>query len=244
VNRPGASERSMQGLAGRLRRSLYDVGGRIIRRVRNTKRIRMDRERLALAGALACWFLLQPATAWANAGLPMIMVIVPGGALTIIPVIAIEAFVLTRRLRIDGWRALGTSAAANFVSTLVGIPVTWLVLALAENTALGQVWFRAMPAWARVVAQSPWLVISGGDPSLPWRVPAALLVLLLPFFLVSWLIEYLVAIEGLDGVPRAVLRPAVLWANVASYAFLAVVILAAWAVGVDFRSLIPFGPSE
>jgi hypothetical protein len=75
---------------------------------------------------------------FANVGLPMICVYWPSAWIALVPIVLIEAWVGTRLLKIPFGSVLKTAFLGNFVSTLVGIPVTWLVLALIEFLFFGR----------------------------------------------------------------------------------------------------------
>src|SRR5205823_5086472 len=72
-----------------------------------------------------------PVAAQADVGLPMI---VPMGwlmILALVPIIGVEAWVLSVRLNVGIGAALAASGAANAVSTIIGIPVNWFVGGIA-----------------------------------------------------------------------------------------------------------------
>jgi len=52
--------------------------------------------------------------------------------LAFLPVVAIESFVAVRTLGLRFRQALAVTAAANAISTFVGIPVTWFILVVLE----------------------------------------------------------------------------------------------------------------
>src|SRR5438046_3127931 len=76
-----------------------------------------------------------PVPAQANVGLPMI---VPMGFLMIaalLPIIGIEAWVISVRLDVGFGVALAASGAANAVSTIIGIPLNWFFGGIVMRTA-------------------------------------------------------------------------------------------------------------
>lgn len=141
--------------------------------------------RYGTAAAAAALLVMTPALAYANAGLPMLALVAPLSWIALIPVIAIEAWIGRRTVAGVGWgRALGATAAANALSTLVGVPITWGLLfgiqilvpngggaAVPIGTFLGKLF--------AVTVQAPWLLPYEAE--LHWMVPAALL-FMLPFF--------------------------------------------------------------
>ena len=116
----------------------------------------------------------------ADVGIPMLAVMWPPAWLLLIIIVPVEAYFARRILALDWPGALALSARANLVSTLVGIPVTWFVLALVEF-GTGYVIYLlrfgdadTSPLVQRALAitvLAPWL--GPGDWLSPWIVPAA-----------------------------------------------------------------------
>lgn len=176
------------------------------------------RTRSALV-ALTAGLLVGPALA--NMGVPMVAVFLPPLWLALLPVIAVESWVLARMLDIPPAQAIKGATVGNVLSTLAGIPFMWTVLATVQSvfasTALGL--DTAATRLYAVTVQAPWLIPYEGH--LSWMIPAALLVLALPAYALSVLIEWRALLPFLaqDQRPRAF--RAVALANVASYALLA-----------------------
>ncbi|MEM8757013.1 MAG: hypothetical protein AAGF47_04440 [Planctomycetota bacterium] len=129
----------------------------------------------------------------ANAGLPMIVVWVPGLFLAFIPIVLAEATVYRLLHKGEIVRWLARVSAANVASTLLGVPLTWLALVILQmNTGGG----GALPLDTTIdrliatVLHSPWVVPYQHD--LHWLFPAAGLFLTLPFLIVSVMLEHLV----------------------------------------------------
>jgi hypothetical protein len=177
--------------------------------------------------AAAVVLVLWPGLALANAGLPMLMVAWPLSIAALVPVVVIESWVVRRTIGLP-WRAsLWQMSKANAVSTLVGIPLTWIALVVIEfglayvvtasgistsypPLALGEV--------GGVVLASPWLgpFREGGH----WIVPVATASLLVPFFFVSAWTESWVVNRSLRASDYPRLRQAVWRANLVSYVLL------------------------
>jgi len=164
--------------------------------------------------------------AHADIGVPMVFVTLPGMLAALVPIIAIESFVLLKRLTITKGFSIKVATIGNLASTILGIPLSWCALALIQMLSGGgsayglDTWFQKLIA---VTWQAPWLIPYESD--LRWMVPAATLTLLIPFFFASWWIEFLVAkrIFGNDNQPN--LKVAIRDANLMSYCFLAIVVL-------------------
>jgi hypothetical protein len=184
-------------------------------------------------------------------GLPMIVPAMFLMILGLMPIILVEAYVISKKLGLVYTTVLGSSALGNIVSTLVGIPVTWFVLFGIQLATGGSSSFQVSSFWEKLFAvtlQAPWLL--PGPRSDDWMVYAAMLFLLIPFFFASWYIEYVVVRGRLakqlysfrtrdhgtqpDGVPVTMTRDgylseisiAIRNANLWSYALLALSVLA------------------
>lgn len=179
----------------------------------------------------------QPVCLLADAGVPMIFITWPGMVLLLLPIIAAEWAFIIRRTSLPKRRLLWATAAANALSTIVGIPLTWAVLLLCEMgifaatahiSKLGGSWNSPLGQIVGTILSAPWIAPVENTGS--WAVPLAALVLLIPFFFVSvWLeqkiMEHLLPVtEAVDAQPsevnEKVLRSAVRGANVVSYGFL------------------------
>lgn len=166
----------------------------------------------------------------ADVGVPMIVLTWPAMVALLIPVIVIEGLLCKKWLGLKTWQALKTSAVSNLASTIVGIPVAWAVMlavefgvfGLASNFPAIQRWDSPLARVISVLLSSAWL----GPPEQKdvWVIPAATLVLLIPFFFASYWIEYRVvrSMVGMpDGEPPNLayprIRRAVRNANLATY---------------------------
>jgi len=180
-------------------------------------------------------------------GLPMIF---PTMFLMIIalgPIIFIEAYMF-RGLGLSLERTVLSTAAANIVSTAIGIPVTWGLLfglQMATNwtgglTQGGSFWDILLG----LTLQAPWVHPRG--PEYDWIVYGAGLVLLVPFFFVSWLVEYwvvrfmarnaMIASGAEPSETGGKIKRAVRNANLVTYALLAVFVLIVLAVKLSGSS--------
>jgi hypothetical protein len=180
----------------------------------------------------------RPVAFLADAGVPMIFITLPGMIVLLFPIIAAEMVVIVRRTSVPRTKALWTTAVANLVSTIVGVPLTWGVLFLCEMglwTTLAHTATFGNSSWnspiSRVVGtvlSAPWIAPVGDSGS--WAVPLATLALLIPFFFVSvWVerrvMEHFINVTTAtdvqhDEVNEKVLRNAVREANLVSYGFL------------------------
>jgi hypothetical protein len=190
--------------------------------------------RIPFTLAAACTWAV-PATALANAGVPMIALVYPGMGIMLVPVIVIELLVLRRRLEMPIRRLIAMTTVSNAVSTVAGVPLTWLALVALQGVTGGG--GPAGPSFETIAGkvlavtwQAPWMMPYEAD--MYWMVPVATLVLLVPFFFASWLIEYWVSRLFARETDKKTLNRAVLAANLVSYAFLAGVVLIGLAVSI------------
>ncbi len=135
--------------------------------------------------------ILAPTMAQADAGVPMLALLWPASWMAFIPVVIIEAWIAKRILGLMWKPALFRTGLANAASTLIGIPLTWGALLLIElgisggGKAFG---IGTLPKKLfAVIVQAPWLIPY--EENLDWMVPAAAIVLLVPFFFASVFIE-------------------------------------------------------
>ncbi|HUO60690.1 MAG TPA: hypothetical protein VMU24_08475 [Candidatus Acidoferrales bacterium] len=180
----------------------------------------------------------RPVLLLADAGLSLTVLVYPFTLVLLIPIIIIEAAVIQRRLQYDEfWPVLRASAAANVVSTILGIPLTWVLYLLPFG-------FNVQNRVADAVLDTviwPWAAPSALTRA--WAVPLAdvvFLVLLVPYYFVSvWseskVMERMLPLgaETTDGqmlpialpqnkcaIEQSTLRRAVWVANLLSYALM------------------------
>ncbi len=162
-----------------------------------------------------------------NAGLPMIFPALPVMVVALLPVILLEAFLLRNSLEITFWNSLKSSGIANIVSTFIGIPLTWLLLVVLQLVTGGGYAYGINTPFKKFLAvtwQSPWLIPYKRNTR--WMVFAAGLVLLIPFFFVSWFSENWIVAYILGDAAVSDTNQAVRNANLLSYGLLALYLLA------------------
>jgi hypothetical protein len=193
----------------------------------------LRRRGILLTAATVC-VVMVPSVALANAGVPMIAIVYPGMGIALLPVIILEVMVLRRLLDTAPGRTAVTVTVSNLVSTVLGVPLTWVALvllqALTGGGGAGPSFDTLLGKILAVTWQAPWMMPYEAD--MYWMMPVAALVLLVPFFCVSWLIEYHVSRLILRTIDRVELRRAVLKANLVSYALLAALTLAVLAARI------------
>lgn len=163
-----------------------------------------------------------------DAGVPMIMLAYPGMIALLIPIVLIEMLVSARRLKLEFKKTFWFTSVSNLGSTLVGIPLTWLLLVVLQmSTGGGSGNYSIYTPLGKILSvtwQAAWLLPI--DSELYWMVPCAMFVLLVPFFFASWLSEFGIAILFLrkSNIEIKSIRKTVFWANAASYGLLALVV--------------------
>jgi len=173
----------------------------------------------------------------ANMGIPMIAVEVPLMAMAFVPIVLLEAFVFAKRLEVPYRRAFKAVTAANVFSTVVGVPLAWFVMFLPACVG-GEMMHLELPdspvgAILSVLCGSAWLGPIAENDS--WRLPTALLVLLVPTYFTSVWLEWWAVERQFDDLPRARVKKAVWAANSASY--LVLFLLGLWFLWSEMHRL-------
>jgi len=139
---------------------------------------------------------------------------------SLIPIVIIEALIVQRMVVLSQRRAFASVALANIISTIVGIPLMWIVLATTQGTFAGTALGLSTVGQKiyAVTIQAPWLIPYEQD--LSWMIPMALIVLAVPAYLLSVLVERQVIFQFITNGQRLITKRAVAIANLASYFFL------------------------
>lgn len=135
-------------------------------------------------------------TAHASAGLPMLVVVWPAFWVLLIPMIALKFWYFKRHFQTEpSIRLLSGLTITNSFGVLLGVPLTWTVLGgievLLEEAGIGSQWTTGF--WQRILSiteEAPWLMAYPKE--YYWMIPIAFMVLLIPFFIISTVSEYLV----------------------------------------------------
>jgi hypothetical protein len=172
--------------------------------------------------------VLLPNISHADAGLPMLFVFAPILGFSIVPIIFIEGFYLAKFLEKPRFRMLKYCGGANLISTVLGVPITWLILFGLQLVISGGSGPNVSGLGGEILSvtwQAPWLMPDKNQ--VYWMNPAASAFLIVFFFLASWLIESFI-INKLLGVveqsEKKFVNKAVRNANLITYGFLAIVI--------------------
>ena len=186
----------------------------------------MNPSRLARLISTGISMLVFASVANANAGVPMLFLTLPAMLIALVPIIVVEAVVIGRLLGSNAVSRAKSVAISNVASTLVGLPLTWAALVALQLVSGGGSSYGITTPTQKFLAvtwQAPWLIPYESD--LYWMLPAASLVLLVPFFFTSYFVEAPIVTRLERAYSRAHVRSAVLRANLCSYLLLAAITL-------------------
>ena len=185
--------------------------------------VRNLRSRIGCA-AVALLVCGVAAPARADMGVPMLAYVWPLSWVLLLPIILTEAVIAWRFLHVPFWTGLKIAGWSNLLSTVVGIPVTWVLLLILEIVVGGALGWALNWAGAttlsRVIATvltAPWLLPQYPERSSEFLIAG--LLLCLPLFLMSVWCEGTFARRFLASAERT---QAVAWAwraNSVSYVF-------------------------
>jgi len=156
----------------------------------------------------------------------MLFLTLPAMLIALVPIIVVEAVVIGRLLGSNAVSRAKSVAISNVASTLVGLPLTWAALVALQLVSGGGSSYGITTPTQKFLAvtwQAPWLIPYESD--LYWMLPAASLVLLVPFFFTSYFVEAPIVTRLERAYSRAHVRSAVLRANLCSYLLLAAITL-------------------
>lgn len=174
--------------------------------------------------AIILLFLLSiPSLAFADAGLPMIVLTFPAMLVALIPIVVIEGVIYRRSFDVNYKSALGASFVSNLVSTIVGVPFAWLLLfgvemLTTQGAALGL--DSLLKKIIAVTLQAAWLIPYEND--LYWMIPVAAMVGFIPAFFISVYLERWIVRKFFRSIDKIKLNKTVWRANIKSYVYLSV----------------------
>lgn len=180
--------------------------------------------------------ILQMLPAQANSGVPTIAVIWPVSWYLLLLIIPLEAQVAVKVLKVDFVAAVCLSARANIVSTLVGIPIAWALLAAIEML----VWQRlphtgiSSTFWLQhAFTDGAWIMPLWDAPK--WYAPTALCLLNIPFCLMSVYVERWIINKQREHEITALMATKWAWeANLLSYTLLTAGTILLFALGICY----------
>ncbi len=187
----------------------------------------LPKTRRWVAGALptAVALLCFPASARADAGIPMLPIDIPTMFIFLLIIIAIETIYLQARLRTPIYRTVTAAASLNAATAGLGFPLSWLIYEAFDawagfpgGRANAMPNMRYLPMWVGLRVFPNW----SGTSNQIWPILGAFIILLVPGYLISRILKVW-AFEWYDLLRyQGDVRPAVLVANRLSYLLLAV----------------------
>lgn len=185
---------------------------------------------------MACMLAVEQ-PAFANVGLPTIIFVWPISWLLLLLVVPIEARVATRILNIPFKKGLGIATRANIISTIAGIPITWLLLVVVEllvggghRSTSGELMSTGEQIYHALI-EGPWMVADIWAPD--WAIPLSIFVMNIPFFFMSVFVEKLAVARYIDNECTAELLEKWSWeANLLSYTLINGGVLILIVVGI------------
>lgn len=180
---------------------------------------------------LVVFFYASPALA--DAGLPMLTVVWPGMIIALIPIIALESYCLRTMLKLPFAKSLKLMTIANLESTIIGVPLTWVALLLIEFVVIftGGYIFKSVTELPEALSYifiitlgAPWIA-PFSESQAYWLIPAASFFLLIPFYFVTWYVEYRCLKKRIKKSKPPTLKRVVRNINLISYGLLGVIVL-------------------
>src|SRR5882724_12003016 len=155
-------------------------------------------------------------------GVPMIVLQFPIMVIALIPIILIETVVIRPKLNISWKETFYGVTLANIGSTLVGIPVAWFIMYVIEILVglVDSAVFNANSWDSPVLALIGAAWLPPGSRDLYWMIPVASIILLVPSYFCSVLIEYYICRWKWENLPAASIKRSVWLVNLVSYIFL------------------------
>jgi len=165
----------------------------------------------------------------ANMGIPMLFVQWWLMTCALIPVVIIETLVVRRKIAMPLSRTAGGVAAANILSTVIGVPIAWLIALVLGLGVLVPItygaerlhWQLDSPLFQMFgfIESAAWIVPSSPAQS-AWMIPLAAALLLIPCFFASVIIERWVCRHIWKSIETSAIREVIYCANLYSYAAL------------------------
>lgn len=176
-------------------------------------------------------FLILPTGAYANVGVPLIVITLPSMFLLLIPIILIEAKVISKTLDVNYKKAILPATYANAASTIVGIPLAWLILLVIQFITGGDGGGGGYDTiWGILISftlHGAWLTELDS-----FIFPLALLFGLLPAYYISVLMEYgiIKLVGSFKEKSSPLVKKAVINANRLSYSFLVLICIVVFVI--------------
>ena len=176
---------------------------------------------------------LIPASAYANAGLPILAILRPLSLPAFFPVVFLESYVLNKNLALGYKKSFVVSIKANIASTILGLPLAWVACLIMEILLMlfftevagaesyPSALFKALPeSISNILAVIMTFPLLGPGPEGHWVIPFATSIMLIPCFFVSYWMELYYINYKLPDFHKENVKSAVWRANLYSYGLL------------------------
>jgi hypothetical protein len=170
---------------------------------------------------------MAPCFAHANTGVPMLALAWPAQWLALIPIVLLECELLRRPLQLPLRQVLWPVTKANLISTIVGVPVAWVVM--LTPLMVVSFGFSLLPSSTIIPSFVEYLLLPltaawvAGSSS--WQIYFAFVALTIPFCIVSIYLEEGSLRKSLPDQDRFIIHSLTVRANVWSYALLSALAL-------------------
>jgi len=157
----------------------------------------------------------------ANVGLPILFFALPVAFYLLAPVIAAKTWIAQKKIiELSPARRLVGIVLATVISAVVGWPLAWAIFATLHELAIpgggeGHGLFAALESMAAGALQRAWLVLY--EDAFSWMVPASAIIIMVPAFVVTVLIEGIVLKLAWRKISPSKRNRFVLSANLYSY---------------------------
>jgi len=157
--------------------------------------------------------------AYCDMGVPIIFITLPAMVLAFIPICLVEAFVYKKSLGVHYRIALKPSFISNLVSTIIGLPVSWLLLfiiGIGSSPVLPVLKNKFLHAIFRRISESAWKSawIGGQDPQ---EFFSAVTICLLASYFASVFIEYQIVKKLFKAIDKNEIKRSTWKANWVTY---------------------------
>ena len=173
-------------------------------------------------------FLLVPVPLYANAGIPTIVVSYPLMLIALIPIIFIEALFFAAKMEVKFKSSLIALSVSNAVTTILGIPLNWLLLFLFEllvtGGSCGPGFDNPIYGIITVVVEAAWFC--------PWEhelfdllAPLAFITNFVTAFFISVFVESKIHRKFYKDLEYKKIKTITRQANIISYGILSIVVI-------------------
>ncbi|MFH0898640.1 MAG: hypothetical protein V1855_03610 [bacterium] len=170
--------------------------------------------------------LIIPKIAMADAGVPMLLLTFPAMLIALIPIIVIEAVIISKFLKVGFKKAVGPSSVANILTTIIGFPLSWALLFgleyLATGGSCGPGFSTIGKSIITVIVESAWIC---PREQAFWLIPVAAIICLVVAFFISVFYEYVVLKRYFKQCDKQQIKKTVWITNTVTYALLVVACL-------------------